>query len=426
MDESRLREDARAILAAAVAAAEPAALVADRLRAAPLPGTGRVHVAGIGKAAAAMLRGAREALGDRIAGGVLVVPQPADAPESIAVHVGGHPLPDEGGRRGAEAVLALAEGLGADDHLLALVSGGGSALLTLPPDGVSLDDLRATTDLLLRAGADIAELNCVRKHLDRLKGGRLARAAAPAAVTALVLSDVVGDPLDVIASGPVSPDPSTFAGAREVLEHRGVLDAVPASVRRHLDAAGDESPGPDDPCFARVEAAVVGSNWMAVDAAAAAARARGWTAEARGEPVTGEAREVGARLGRFARAVRERGRPMQPPACLVVGGETTVTVRGDGRGGRNQEVALGAALALDGLDGVLVASLGTDGIDGPTDAAGAIATGDTLARAAARGLDPHDALVRNDAYPFFAALGDLIVTGPTGTNVMDVQVVLVA
>jgi len=420
-----LRDDARACLDAAIAAVDPEGLVARRLRDRPLPGDGPVHVAGIGKAAAAMARGARAVLGDRIAGGVLVVPEPADA-AGLAVHVGGHPLPDDAGVRGARAIRDLARGLRAEDRLLLLVSGGGSALATLPPEGVALEDVRATTDLLLRAGADIGSLNSVRKHVDLLKGGRLARLAAPAQVTALVLSDVVGDPLDVIASGPVSPDPTTFADALATLARFDVQDATPAAIRRHLEAAADESPGPGDPCFETVDIEVVGNNRLAAEAAVAEARARGYEARLGPDALTGEAREAGRELGELARRIRERGDALAAPACVVAGGETTVTVRGGGRGGRNQEVALGAALVLDGLEGVLVLSAGTDGIDGPTDAAGAVATGDTVARGRARGLDARRALADNDAYPFFEALGDLVVTGPTGTNVMDLQIVLVA
>jgi glycerate 2-kinase len=437
-----LRGDALACFAAAIAAVEPERLVRRQLEEHPtlLDVPGEIHLAGIGKAAAAMARGARAALGERVAGGVLVVPagQEAGAPGGFALFGGGHPVPTEEGVRGARAVLSLAEGLGAGDLLLCLISGGGSALATLPPEGVALADLRETTRLLLAAGATIGELNCVRKHLDRLKGGRLARAAAPARVIALVLSDVVGDPLDVIASGPVSPDSTTFDDAVRVLERRGLWPAAPAAVRAHLERGrrGEEaeSPGPGDPAFAGVSAFVVGGNRLAAEAAMVEAGRRGYATLLLSTLVTGEAREVGRVLAALGAEVLSSGRPLAPPACLVAGGETTVTVTGPGRGGRNQEVALGAAVALDELFGgdreaagrILVASLGTDGVDGPTDAAGAIATGDSLARAGERQLDAHRSLAENDAYPLFEALGDLIVTGPTGTNVMDLMLVLVA
>jgi hydroxypyruvate reductase len=442
----RLREDALACFAAAVAAVAPQGLVqrflAGREARTEVPGT--VRVVGIGKAAGAMARGAVAALWDRLDPldrGVLVVPagQEAETPPGFAVFGGGHPVPSAAGVRGARDVLALAEGLVEGDLLLCLISGGGSALMTLPPDGVPLADLQATTGALLRAGAPIRELNTVRKHLDRLKGGRLARAAAPARVLALVLSDVVGDPLDVIASGPVSPDPSTFADAVAVLERRRLWPTgVPASVRAHLERGlrgeAEESPGPGDPAFSHVETHVVGSNRLAAEAARREAERRGYRTLLLSTVVTGEAREVGRVLAGLGTEALRSGSPLAPPACLVAAGETTVTVTGAGRGGRNQEVALGAALALDDLwseaaaaeaDRVLVFAAGTDGIDGPTDAAGAIATVATCARARAAGLDPRRALADNDAYPFFSTLGDLVVTGPTGTNVMDLMLVLV-
>ncbi|RMH17938.1 MAG: DUF4147 domain-containing protein [Acidobacteria bacterium] len=439
--EARLRRHAQALWQAALAAVDPEGLVradlAGREADDPSPdgmgGTSQgVQLVAAGKAAAGMVRGARAVLGRRLAGGVVIVPagQAGEVPEGFAVYEGGHPVPDRGGVAGARAVAELAAGLGGEDRLLLLLSGGGSALMTLPPDGIALDDVVVTTDLLLRAGATIGELNAVRKHLDQLKGGRLARLARPARLDALVLSDVVGDPLEVIASGPASPDPTTFADAVAVLERRGLWDAVPAAVRSYLEAGrrGEvaESPKPGDPCFDGVEVRIVGSNRMAVAAAREAAEARGYRTLVLTTELSGEAREVGAVLAAIARQVRRYGEPAAPPACLLAAGETTVTVRGRGRGGRNQELALAAARGLAGVGGVLLASLGSDGIDGPTDAAGAVASGSTAARAAARGLDPDAALADNDAYPFFAALGDLIVTGPTGTNVMDLQLILVA
>ncbi len=428
-----LRSDAEACLQAAIAAVEPERLVRRYLTAhsQAVSAAGRVRLAAIGKAAAAMARGAASVLGDRIGGGVLVTAAGLEeaAPAGLELVCGSHPVPDEGSVAGGRAVLELAARLGPDEQLLCLVSGGGSALATVPPDGVSLEAVQATTDALLRAGATIGELNAVRKHLDRLKGGRLARAAAPAPLLALVLSDVVGDPLDVIASGPVSPDPTTFAEAVEVLRRRGVWEQAPEAVRSHLERGlrGEEpeSPKPGDACFDGVTVEIVGSNRMAAAAALAAAEGRGYSGRLLSTTLTGEAREAGRRLAAAALELRRVARPRELPVCLVAAGETTVTVTGAGRGGRNQELALGAALALAGSEGILVASAGTDGIDGPTDAAGALADGSTVARAAARGLDPERALRENDAYPFFQALGDLIVTGPTGTNVMDVQVVFV-
>ncbi len=437
-----LRIDAEACLRAAVAAVEPEALTAGYLARHPetLPrlsapgataGAARIEVAAVGKAAVAMTRGARKVLGDRLSGGVLIVPedQASGAPAGFEVYCGGHPIPNDGGAEGALAIRRRLAGLGAGDLLLCLISGGGSALATLPPEGVTLAAVQAATGELLRSGATIGELNCVRKHLDRLKGGRLARAAHPAWVVALVLSDVVGDPLDVIASGPVTADPTTFAQAIAILEHRGVWQQVPPPVRRHLESGRDgrapESPKPGDPCFERVSPHIVGSNRMAAEAALAEADRRGYATQLLTTWLTGEAREAGRVLAAVGREIRHAGRPVAAPACVAAAGETTVTVRGHGRGGRNQELALGAATALEGTPGILVASMGTDGIDGPTDAAGASADGTTLARARHHGLDPTRALAENDAYPFFRALDDLIVTGPTGTNVMDVALVMV-
>lgn len=426
----RLRRDARRILNAGVDAVEPRALVRSFLESSPPAAvSGRLSIAAIGKAAAAMAQGAFDAVGERVSGGVVVAAPGtgAGAPAGLTVFEGGHPVPNEEGLRGAAAIYELARGLGPDDLLLCLISGGGSALMTLPPESVPLEDVRAATETLLRAGATINDLNCVRKHLDRLKGGRLAAAAEPARVVALVLSDVVGDPLDVIASGPVSPDPTRFADASAVLERFDPDRQVPAGVRRYIEAGLSgrerESPKAGEPCFDRVEATVIGNNLIAVEAAAEAARALGYATELGSTACVGEAREVGARLAALGRELDAGGRA---PACVLSAGETTVTVRGDGRGGRNQELALGAALALEGTERVLVASMGTDGIDGPTDAAGALADGETVERASRLGLDAEASLARNDSHGFFERLDDLIVTGPTGTNVMDLMAVLVA
>jgi glycerate 2-kinase len=404
-----------------------------------------------------MARGAFAVLGSEVKAGVLILPPATGAdpaslpalrgiPSAWRAYRGGHPIPTDGSVAGSLAVAALARSLGQDDLFLLLLSGGGSALMTLPPPGVSLGEVQRTTGLLLRAGADIGELNTVRKHLDQVKGGRLARLAAPARAVALVLSDVVGNPPEVIASGPVSPDPSSYGDALGILRDRGLLDRIPPSVRAHLEGGGrgehPESPGPGDPVFRQVDWRLVGSNRMAVEAAAREAEQRGFEPRVETVPLEGEAREVGADVARRALEAQEgmtestgRGRPAgggapRPgigprPACLLRGGETTVTVTGSGRGGRNQELALGAGLALEGAQGILVASLGTDGVDGPTPAAGALVDGTTLARARERGLDPHDALHRNDTFPFFDALGDLLLSGPTGTNVMDLVVTLV-
>jgi len=437
-----LREHALSCVRAAIAAVDPEHLTHDWLDAHPhaLDCRGQVHLVAIGKAAAGMVRGVVAVAGDRIARGIVIVPEGTeiDAPVRFEVYRGGHPVPHEEGVRGAQAVHDLAHSLGEDDLLLILISGGGSALMTLPPEGISLDDIRQTTDVLLHAGADIRQLNTVRKHLDRLKGGRLARAAYPARTLALVLSDVVGDRLDTIASGPVSGDPTTYEDAIQTLDQLGVADAMPNAVHDHLERgkAGEiaESPGPGDPAFERVEAHVIGNNRMAAEAAKAEAERLGYNTMILSTMITGEARHVGRVLAGIGVDILRTGTPLEPPACVIAGGETTVAVVGNGKGGRNQELALGAAIALDELLGegskganerVLVASAGTDGIDGPTDAAGAVADGETVTRALQSGLDPARSLADNDVYPFFQALGDLIRIEPTGTNAMDLALVFV-
>ena len=412
---------------------DPARLVTETLERHPetVPGTDPVHVVAVGKAAAAMARAACEILGPRIAGGVVIAPTDTEVGTLGNLHTfyGGHPVPTDGSERGARAVAQLANELGATDLLLCLISGGGSALMTLPPSGVSLRDVRETTDLLLRAGATIDELNCVRKHLDGLKGGRLAQMAAPTRVLVLILSDVLGDRPDVIASGPLSPDLTTFSDALAILHRHPIRDRIPTPVLEYLESGArgtvPESPGPDAPYFANVHIHIVGNNRVAAEAALQEAEHRGYRTRLLTMTLGGEASEVGHMLADRGLEIKHGRGPIAPPACLIASGETTVTVRGTGRGGRNQELVLGAALALHGRKQMLVASMGTDGIDGASHAAGAFADQTTIARAEALGLDATAALAANDSTPFFEALDDLIVTGPTGTNVMDVQVVLI-
>jgi len=351
----------------------------------------------------------------------------------IAVVEAGHPVPDAAGQAGAERIAALLGGLSGRDLVIVLISGGGSALLPLPAPGISLADYQALTGLLLRCGADITEINAVRKHCSRLQGGGLARLAAPAQVATLILSDVVGTPLDAIASGPTVPDRSTFRDAWAILEHYGIADAVPSSVHEHLQngRAGliPDTPKPGDPVFERVNNVVIGDNASAGRAAVAEARRLGFQSALLTTFIQGEAREVGKVVAGLAQGIARGQSDYAAPACLVLGGETTVTIRGAGLGGRNQELALSAAIALGrsalpaGME-VAVVSLGTDGTDGPTDAAGGIATADSVSRAKALGLDMRAALAENDSYHALAALGDLIVTGPTQTNVNDLILVV--
>lgn len=432
------------VLAAALQAVEPGAAVRRHLRREgdtllvggrpyDLGRFERVWLVGAGKAAAPMAAAAAEILAERLSGGVVVVKhgytqQPAEPHAPVAVVEAGHPLPDAHGVAGTRRVAELLRGAGERDLVLALISGGGSALLTLPADGLALDDLQRLTELLLRSGATINEINTLRKHLDVVKGGGLARLAHPAHLATLILSDVVGSPLDVIASGPSVPDTSTFGDAWAVLERYGLLERAPAPVlerlRRGRAGALPETPRADDPLFARVANLVVGSNALAAEAALEAARAEGWHTLLLTTYLQGEAREAGRLLAAVARELAATGRPIPRPACVLAGGETTVTLRGEGRGGRNQELALAAVPDLAGLAGVALVTLATDGGDGPTDAAGAVVTGASLERARALGLDPAAHLARNDAYPFFAGLGDLLLPGPTRTNVNDLAFVL--
>jgi glycerate-2-kinase len=439
--DTRLRADARRILDAGIAAADPRAAVlralsleGDALRVAggetiELGTGGRVWIVGAGKAAAGMARGALEVLGGRVAGGVVTVPAGGPAPRlpGLEVWAAAHPVPDTHGLAAATAALATARAAGEDDLVLCLLSGGASALWAAPPAGVSLGDLRDATERLLRSGAPIAETNAVRKHLSRIAGGWLARAAAPARLVTLALSDVVGSAPDAIGSGPTVPDPTTFRDALEVLLRREV--EVPPAVRAHLQRgdAGEapETPKPGDPAFARASYRVVASNRDALAAAAEEAERLGYRTTVVGDDMQGEAREVGAEVAALAWGAHAEGESARAPAAFLLGGETTVTVRGRGRGGRSQELALAAALEIEGEPGLLVAAVGTDGRDGPTDAAGAMVDGETVARGRAAGLEARDALERNDAHTFLRASGDLVVTGPTGTNVNDLVLVLV-
>ncbi|MFI5374481.1 MAG: glycerate kinase [Candidatus Rokuibacteriota bacterium] len=425
-----LREAARSVFDAALAAADVHPLVRRALADVRPAGPGRVRVVGAGKASGAMAAAAEAALGDAITGGLVVVKDGyRAATRRIRLVEAGHPVPDARGEAAAREIRAIAEAAGADDLLLVLVSGGGSALTPAPVPPITLGDKQAMTRLLLAAGANINQLNAVRKHCSLLKGGQLARAAAPARVHALLLSDVIGDPLDVIASGPTAPDASTFADALAILRRFDLLARSPAAIVDRLErgARGEipETPKPDDPVFRRVTNTVIGNNALVVDAAAARARALGFTPHVLTRSLEGEAREVADRLVALARQIREGRGPVAAPACVIAGGETTVTVRGTGTGGRCQEFGLAAALALEGPEGVVALAAGTDGTDGPTDAAGAVVDGGSAARARERGHDPRASLAGNDSNPLLTAIGDLVVTGPTNTNLLDLYLLLI-
>lgn len=429
------------VLAAALEAADPAAAIqrvmqrsGDRLTVAEctydLNAFRRVFVVGAGKAGAAMSQAVERILGDRLTAGRVTVKEGHTAPvERIRLHEAAHPVPDAAGMAGAQAIVDLLRDTRPDDLVICLLSGGGSALLSLPAAGIELHEVQALTQALLRSGAPIQDLNAVRKHLSRVKGGQLARLAHPATVVALILSDVVGSPLDVIASGPMVADTSTFVDADAVL--RRYLDPaqVPPAIRRHIDAGtaghAPETVKPGDSVLANVQNVLIADNRRAAQAAAAHAEALGFRAQVLTTFLEGEAREIALVLAALAKEICASGAPLPAPACLILGGETTVTVTGEGRGGRNQEMALAAALAIDGLADVVIACLATDGTDGPTDSAGGIVDGTTVQRGDARGLSARAALDNNDAYPFLAAVGDQLVTGPTGTNVNDLAVVFV-
>jgi glycerate 2-kinase len=422
-----LRKHALSIFRAALAAADPAAAVTRRLEKIDCSRYRNIYVVGAGKAAAQMAKAAERALGRRITSGLVNVKDGHTLKlRRVEQNECGHPVPDARGAEGARRIAEIAAAAGKDDLVVCLISGGASALLPLPAAPVTLAEKQEVTRLMLACGADIRELNAVRKHISGIKGGQLARLAAPAAVESLLLSDVVGDPLDVIGSGPTAPDASTFQEAGEILRRYQLLDRVPATVRERIEqgmaGAIPDTPKPGAAVFRRVRNSIVGSNRLGLAAAARRARELGYRTLVLASEIEGETRDVARMHAAIAREIARCGQPVKPPACVITGGETTVTIRGKGLGGRNQEFALAAALDIAGLPNTLVFSAGTDGTDGPTDAAGAMADGRTLARnpEARRYLDA------NDSYHYFQPLGDLVMTGPTGTNVMDVRILLVA
>ena len=396
----------------------------------------RVLIVGIGKAAVPMGAATAEILGTHFSKGIILTKEGYGKNltglkdlSGLIILEAGHPIPDGRGVRGAQLITELLTGAGEDDLVICLISGGGSALMLSPAEGITLADLQALTSILLVCGATINEINILRKHLELLKGGGLTCLTAPATLVTLVLSDVVDDPLDVIASGPTVPDPSTFADAYGVLERHGIADKVPTSVSNRLrrGLCGDipDTPKPGDSLFKRVHNVIVGSNRLAIEAALEQAQMEGFHALLLTTSLQGEARQAGHMLGAIARKIVASGKPLPRPTCILAGGETVVTIQGKGLGGRNQELALGAVEVLAGLEGVVLVTLATDGGDGPTDAAGAVVTGETQERARRLGLSPADHLARNDAYHFFDPLGDLLKPGPTQTNVNDLTFLFV-
>jgi hydroxypyruvate reductase len=406
---------------AAVTAADPKAALARALPARP---KGRTVVIGAGKGAAQMAAAFEDLWGEPVEGVVVTRYGYAAPCRRIRVLEAAHPVPDEAGLAATAALLDAVSGLGPDDLVVALVCGGGSALLPAPPEGLTLADEVALNTALLRSGAPIGAMNAIRKQVSRIKGGRLAAAAHPARVVSLVVSDVPGDAPHEVASGPTVPSATDRAAARALIDAYGI--ALPEAVLRHLEMAPEDAPRPDDPVFAQNEVRVIASSSLSLEAAAAAARARGIEAVILSDAIEGEAKDVGLVHAAIAAEVRGRGRPFAPPVVILSGGETTVTITGaGGKGGRNSEFLLSFAKAIEGRDGIVALAADTDGIDGSEDNAGAFANGTSATRLRAAGHDPAALLARHDAWTAFAALGDLFVPGPTGTNVNDFRAIFV-
>ncbi len=437
----RARKEALEIFEAGVKAVDPARAIKNHVRleknrlivgekTIDLSRFDRISVIGAGKASASMAQAMEEILGERLNSGLINTKYGHGVPlKRIQVIEAGHPVPDEAGFRGARLIVQMLEKKDEKDLIFFLISGGGSALLPYPAEGITLEDKQMVTRVLLEVGASIHEINALRKHLSLVKGGRLARLAFPSTLVSLILSDVIGDDLDSIASGPTAPDHSTFQDCLNILEKYQILERIPPVVgeifKKGVLGEIEETPKPGDPVFERTQNLIIGSNIMAVEAAAKKAEELGYNTLILSSFIAGETRDVAGVHAAIAREILSSGNPINRPACVLSGGETTVTIRGKGKGGRNQEFSLAAAVAIDGLRNVVVLSAGTDGTDGPTDAAGAIADGTTVARARTLGMDPGQFLRANDSYHFFVALGDLIITGPTHTNVMDLRIVLV-
>lgn len=425
------------ILNAALAAADPRQVVKRYLH---LEGTSlivgekefelgttrRIRVVGAGKASVAMLQALVEIMGEHIDSGLVIAKNVPDGIErigSVEVLAGSHPVTSMKSVLATQRMIASLEGLSAEDIVICLISGGGSALMTDPKPGVSLEDLQSLNRLLLACGADIEDFNTLRKHLDRIKGGGLRRITAPAEVISLIISDVIGSRLEVIASGPTAPDPSTFIDAQRVVEKFSLMDEIPRSIldvlKRGVAGEIEETLKPGDPIFKRTHHFIVGDNRQAALAGIENARALGMNTLLLTTSMQGEARCAGKFLANVIQQIRLTGEPIPPPACIIAGGETTVTLRGNGYGGRNQELALGAVSGLAGQRDIVLVTLATDGEDGPTDAAGAVVTGETMQRAQTLGMNPEEFIIENNAYRFFERLDDLLRPGSTGTNVND-------
>ena len=441
MDLEKLHNDARAIFEAGLKAVNPVNAVKNHVR---LDGITlrvqgneyditayeNVYVVGMGKAAASMAKAVEDIFGDKLTTGIVNVKYGHTVPLSkIKTNEAAHPIPDEAGLKGSQEIIELLKDTTDKDLVICLISGGGSALLPLPAGNLKLEDKQAITKSLLECGADIHEINSIRKQISGVKGGRLAVHVYPSTLISLILSDVIGDDLDVIASGPTVPDTHTFHDCRNIIDKYKLRETVPSRIIEYIElgCSGkiEDTPKADSLVFKRTQNAIVGSNILAVSAAKEKAEELGYNSLILSTFIHGETEEVAKVHTAIAKEIISSDNPVNKPACIISGGETTVTIEGKGQGGRNQEFVLAAAIDIDGIDKVVVLSGGTDGIDGPTDAAGAIADGTTITRAEAMGVNAYDYLCENNSYNFFKPLGDLLITGPTNTNVMDLRIVLV-
>ncbi len=435
-----LRSDIRKIFDAGLEAADPGKAIrstvtraGDRLiigdREYHLSSFEEITVVGAGKAGASMAAALEGILGSSLTGGMVITKYGHGLPlETVLVKEAGHPIPDDSGVDGSKRILTLLKAAGEKDLILCVISGGGSALLPMPVSGISLHDKQETTRVLLECGADIHEINSIRKHLSGIKGGRLAEAAFPATLVTLILSDVIGDDLDAIASGPTVPDRSTFTDCMKIVDKYRLEDKLPSSVFAHLERGINqtvsETPKPGNRVFEKTFSIITGSCSLSVSSAKEKAEELGYETIILSSSIKGETSDVAKVHAAIAKEILKSGNPVSTPGCIVSGGETTVKIQGDGLGGRNMEFVLAAAIEIDGLDGITLLSGGTDGTDGPTDAAGAIADGSTVQTARERGMDAGEYLRNNDSYHFFETTGDLLITGPTMTNVMDLRIIL--
>ena len=442
IDITRLRQDALTIFKHGLKPVDPANAIKRNLvvednrldiqgKVYDLSAYENIFVIGMGKASAAMAKAIEDLLGDRIKGGIVNVKYGHTVPLRIVrANEAGHPVPDEEGLAGTIKILKLLKQTGEKDLVFCLISGGGSALLPCPAEGITLSDKQHLTRALLDCGATIHEINSLRKQTSKVKGGRLAGLVYPSTLISLILSDVIGDNLDIIASGPTVPDETTFADCLNILEKHQIHGEIPSSILRYMEKGcrGEvrETPKADDPAFVRTQNVIIGSNKQALSAAKEQADALGYNSLILSSFIEGETTEVAKVHAAIAKEILSTGNPVGRPACVVSGGETTVKIKGSGLGGRNQELALAAAIAIDGLEKVLILSAGTDGTDGPTEAAGAIADGSTIRRSRELGMIAEKYLRDNNSYNFFKPLKDLIITGPTNTNVMDLRIIMVS